>query len=258
MNAARKRRPQDFTRRIIAVATTDRRDLLAAEQAALDKIPRSHFGTRAYNVSTKVHKPWWAKGSRLKNKTIVKLKASWQNADRRAAASLAAKQRKYSADTRDKMSRSAKKKWRDEEVRATYEASMKGRKPWNTGTKGLVQAWNKGTKQPPLCKSHRAKIAASLAGRKRSKEDREAISAGAIKRWESAEYRSKISASRAAARARGECKVTPKQAMRIRTLRSSKKYTLDTLGSKFGVSASYIHGVIHDAKWDSAIRALNT
>jgi hypothetical protein len=144
-------------------------------------------------------------------------------------------------------------KWRDEEVRATYEASMKGRKPWNAGTSGVVVAWNKGTDQPALTKKHRAKISASLAGRPRSDEARRAVSAGAVERWKSAEYRAKISASRAVARARGECKVTPKQAVRIRRMYASGRYTLGDLSGKFDVSRSYVHGVIHDPRWDAAI-----
>lgn len=253
LKAAYKRRPEDFSRRIIAVVTTGKRDLLQREQVELDKIPRSHFGSKAYNVSTKVHKMWWAKGSKLQDSVKARLREAWQNADRRAAASLAAKQRKYSADTRDKMSRSAKKKWRDEEVRATYEASMKGRKPWNTGTKGLVVAWNKGISTGPMSAKQKKQISATLTGRMRSEEARISLSAGARKRWQSAEYRAKISASRAAARARGDCKVTPKQAVRIRRMYASGRYTLGDLSGKFDVSRSYVHGVIHDPRWDAAI-----
>lgn len=253
MKAAYKRRPEDFSRRIIAVVTTGKRDLLQREQLALDKIPRSHFGTKAYNVSTKVHKLWWARGSKLRDSVKERLREAWQNPKRREEASRVASARRASPELKAKMSKSARRRWRDPEERRKQSEAKKGCKPWNTGTKGVVVAWNKGTKQPALTREHRAKIAASLTDRPRSDEARRAVSAGAVERWKSAEYRAKISASRAAARARGECKVTPKQAVRIRRMYASGRYTLGDLSGKFDVSRSYVHGVIHDPRWDAAI-----
>ena len=253
MNAAYKRRPQDFTRRIIAVVTTNRKDLLAREQQALDAIPRSHVGTKAYNVSTKVHKPWWARGSKLKSKTVAKLKKAWQNPERREEASRVASARRASSELKAKMSKSARRRWRDPEERRRQSEVKIGCKPWNAGTRGIVVAWNKGVSTGPMSAKQKKQISAALTGRARSEEARRAISAGARKRWKSAEYRAKISASRAAARARGECKVTPKQAVRIRRMYASGRYTLGDLSGKFDVSRSYVHGVIHDPRWDAAI-----
>lgn len=253
MKAAYRRRPEDFSRRIIAVVTTGKRDLLQREQLELDKIPRSHFGTKAYNVSTKVHKLWWAKGSKLRDSVKARLREAWQNPERREEASRVASARRASPEQKAKMSRSARRRWRDPEERRKQSEVKKGCKPWNAGTKGVVVAWNKGTKRPALTKKHRAKIAASLTGRSRSKETRRSLSSGARKRWQSEEYRAKISASRAAVRARGGLKITPRQAARVRELHATKKYTLARLADKFGVSRSYVHGVLHDPKWDAAV-----
>jgi hypothetical protein len=73
MRDAYHRRSKTFKRKILKVVTTNRLDLLDVEQEYIDNIPNKHFGKQAYNVSTSVYRPWWAKGHRHSKKVLEKI-----------------------------------------------------------------------------------------------------------------------------------------------------------------------------------------
>jgi len=244
-----KRRPETFTRRILATVTTSRIDLLDVEQDYLDRIPRKDFGDKAYNVSVKVQRPWWAKGRKVKKSVRDKLLASWQNPERKANASKMCKGRKPSEDAKLKMAKAAKKRWKCPKLRAKQSKRMQGNIPWNKDAKGMQVAWNLGLKLPSLSKAHKNKMSKALTGLKRSDEAKASDSKAAKLRWQTPGYREKISENRQNARLSGKLKLNLRQASKIRKLYANGKHTMATLSSDFGVSQSYIYDVIRNDRW---------
>lgn len=251
MRVQYNKRRETFTRRILAVVTTNRIDLLSKEQEYLDKIPRKDFGNKAYNVSTKVHKLWWAKNCKLKKQVIANLKKSWNNPERRKRVSAIMSGRVHSTESKIKMSQSAKKRFGLSSERKKASKRMQGKVSWNKGTKGKQVAWNRGLEMPSLSKKHKEKISKSLTGFERSPESKAKDSKAAKQRWNAPGYREKLSATRDAMRRSGKLKINMKQASKIQKMYATGKYTMSMLAANFKISASYIYNVINNKRWSN-------
>ena len=76
MYEARKRRPQDFKRRIVARVYTNHRDLLMEEQRWLYMIPDEQFGKKYYNINAMSGDRCWWMNKETKEQVIEKISQS--------------------------------------------------------------------------------------------------------------------------------------------------------------------------------------
>jgi NUMOD3 motif len=262
MRRAYERNRSQFSRRILAVVTTNRLDLLDKEQAYLDKMPRRHFGAESYNISTKAHKPWWAKGQKLKKKIRAKISLSQNRPEVRAkkiAAQLGCKRtaetcaRISAAKTGYKLSAKARASKaqanRRLEVRAKISAALTGYKHTAEARANMAashigtSSWNLGKKTPkkirekiskalkgvntwsagrPLPKEHCEAISAALKGRKPSRNTLIAASKALKGKKLSSEHVRKLAASQRRRRCREGTTLSDKQVRYVQRVYSPK------------------------------------
>jgi 5-methylcytosine-specific restriction endonuclease McrA len=93
-------------------------------------------------------KPAWNKGKSPSKETIEKQKETWRktqsNPEARKKMSDAFRKAWSNPELRKRQSEAIRKFFSNPEARKRLSESLKGHLPWNTGTKGVVKAWNKG------------------------------------------------------------------------------------------------------------------
>jgi hypothetical protein len=164
MRNSRKRRPQDFKRRILARVASSRLDLLMEEQRWIYMIQDDEFGKKYYNLAKGVRVPWHTYDE---DRRTVGQKISAAHADpeikekhrARVKAGLAAMSEEAKAEKARRFRETRSTPESFARASASQKAAVKdykngrgglfkkGHATWNAGTagQGVMRAWNKGT-----------------------------------------------------------------------------------------------------------------
>jgi hypothetical protein len=164
MRDARRKRPNDFKRRILETIPTNREDLLIAEQKWLDKIRPEKFRNRYYNITDRVYKNyWWLDEDRklsTRQKISKKLKGRINKPNKGTTG------KKYSEETKLKMSIAQNERYKQipvsDKSKEKNRLSHLGRKH-SEETKEKIRknnAWT-GKKRPPRTEEHKKKLSAA-------------------------------------------------------------------------------------------------
>lgn len=131
MKSAYQKRPDDFTKEILAVVTTSKEDLLRREQTWLDRISDQQFGKSFYNLNKT------AKGWRLPKEVNSAMRKAYWAADPH-------QRHNMSPEVRERISASVSKgmkvRWQDPVYRAKQLDCARTRGPCSTETRAKISA----------------------------------------------------------------------------------------------------------------------
>lgn len=162
MRNSYKRRPKDFTRKIIS-RVSDRVDLLDEEYKWLNKISPDELGKRYYNLRN-AHSRHWStdtkKRDSISDKSRVQMNLKWQDPEFRIKMLdvLDKTRNNISAETREKRSRGMIGKNKGKQTVTdglTTFHTLKDDPRWITGE---IWAASKGKPRPPISEDHRIAI----------------------------------------------------------------------------------------------------
>lgn len=126
MKSAKKRRPRDFKRRILARVLTNREDLLDEEQRWLDMVHPDEIKIRYYNLNLKVRK-YWHTYDKSREEVQTKLKGRIFSEEHKRKLSEAKVGSRHSKDTKRKMSESRRGRVFSDETRKKLATARKGK-----------------------------------------------------------------------------------------------------------------------------------
>ncbi len=182
MRVAKKKRPDDFKRRIVSVVTTTRADLLEEEHRWLQMIDPDHLGKRYYNLRNHHPAHWTASPDDLlsvsekiskANTGKIKGPPSEETKEKIAAAQRGVKREPTGP--------------RSEEVKQKISDAQKGRKlsPEHAIAHAEAMAKRKGKPGTPQTEEAKLKSSAKQRGRPKSPESVEKVRASINEGWAS-------------------------------------------------------------------------